>query len=152
MIIRLKFDIYYLMHKKCTVFSLKVPLGISKFFLIFRFVFDLTQKALSELYKALRVLMESDEFVNIIFKVVRQCNNTPQTIHHTQEVLDALNATGALILFLPPYSPDFMPCEELFSQTKHFIRQNDVAWQNCPNPELMVYELFFHVTDDEIKN
>ena len=32
-------------------------------------------------------------------------------IHHTQEVVDALNETGALILFLPPYSPDFIPCE-----------------------------------------
>ena len=73
-------------------------------------------------------------------------------IDHTQEVVDTLNATGALILFLPPYFPDFMLCEELFSLTKNFIRQNDVVWQNCPNPELMVYESFFHATDDEIKN
>ena len=73
-------------------------------------------------------------------------------MHHTQEVVNTLNATEALILFLSPYSPDFMPCEELFSQTKNFIRENDVAWQNCPNPELMVYESFLYVTDDEIKN
>ena len=53
-------------------------------------------------------------------------------IHHTQEILDALNATGALILFLPPYSPDFMPCEELFSQTKNFIRQTTWLGKTAP--------------------
>ena len=45
-----------------------------------------------------------------------------------------------------------MPCEELFLQTKHFIRSNDIAWQNCPSPEVMVFESFVHVTDNEIKN
>ena len=73
-------------------------------------------------------------------------------IHHTQEAVDALNATGALIFFLSPYSPDYMPCEELFSQTKKFICAKDIAWQNCLNPELTVYESFLHVTDDQIKN
>ena len=72
-------------------------------------------------------------------------------IHHTQEVVDAINATGALLIFLPPYSPDFMPCEELFSQSKHYIRQNDIAWQDSPDPELMVLDSFLQVTDGEIQ-
>ena len=87
---------------------------------------------------------------NSLSGVIRYIDNV--AIHHTQEVVDALNATGALIFFLPPYSPDYMPCEELFSQTKKFIRANDIAWQNCLDPELMVYESFLHVTDDQIKN
>ena len=53
-------------------------------------------------------------------------------------MIDAINATGAIVLFLPPYSPDFMPCEELFAQVKSWIRENDVAWQFCMDPELMV--------------
>ncbi len=73
-------------------------------------------------------------------------------IHHTQEVIDAINSTGAMLIFLPPYSPDFMPCEELFAQTKSYIRQNDIAWQNCPDPELMVWEVFLQSTDEEIRN
>ncbi len=73
-------------------------------------------------------------------------------IHHTQEVIDAINSTGAMLIFLPPYSPDFMPCEELFAQTKSYIRQNDIAWQNCPDPELMVWEAFLQSTDEEIRN
>ena len=35
------------------------------------------------------------------------------SIHHVQEVKDILEAAGILI-FLPPYSPDYNPCE-LFS-------------------------------------
>lgn len=72
-------------------------------------------------------------------------------IHHTQEAVDAIHATGAII-FLPPYSPDFMPLEELFAQVKNWIRENDAAWQFCQDPELMVEEAFLHVTDEEVKN
>ena len=36
-------------------------------------------------------------------------------IHHTREVVDAIKPTGALLIFLLPYSPDLMHCEELFS-------------------------------------
>lgn len=35
-------------------------------------------------------------------------------IHHTRDITDTINATGAMVLFVPPYSPDFMPCEEMF--------------------------------------
>ena len=67
-------------------------------------------------------------------------------------MIDTINATGAIVLFLPAYSPDFMPCEELFAQVKSWIRENDVAWQFCMDPELMVEEGFLQVTDEEIKN
>ena len=73
-------------------------------------------------------------------------------IHHTREVVDAINATGALLIFLPPYSLDLMPCEELFLQSKNYIRQNDIAWQDSPDPELMVLDSFLQVTDENIRN
>ena len=73
-------------------------------------------------------------------------------IHHTQEAVDAIHATGAMVIFLPPYSPDFMPLEKLFAQAKNCIRENDAAWQFCQDPELMVEEAFLHVTDEEVKN
>lgn len=34
-------------------------------------------------------------------------------IHHMQAAIDTMNATGAIVLFLLPYSSEFMPCEEL---------------------------------------
>ena len=73
-------------------------------------------------------------------------------IHHTREVVDAINATGALLIFLPSYSPDLMPCEELFSQPKNYTQQNDIAWQDSPDPELMVLDSFLQVTDENIQN
>jgi hypothetical protein len=45
-----------------------------------------------------------------------------------------------------------MPCEELFSQSKSYIQQNDIAWQDSPDPELMVLDSFLQVTDEEIRN
>ena len=58
-------------------------------------------------------------------------------IHHSQAAIDAIHATGAMVIFLPPYSPDFMPLEELFAQVKNWIKENDAAWQFCRDPELM---------------
>ena len=73
-------------------------------------------------------------------------------VHHTLAVVDRIHATGAMVVFLPPYSPDFMPCEELFAQTKNWIRKNDVAWQFCMDPQFMVEEAFLQVTDEQIRN
>ena len=44
-----------------------------------------------------------------------------------------------------------MHCEELFAQTKSYIRQNDIAWQNCPDPELIVWDSFLQTKDEEIR-
>ena len=60
----------------------------------------------------------------------------------------SIHATGAMVIFLPPYSLDFMPLKELFTQVKNWIRENDAAWQFCQDPE----EAFLHVTDEEVKN
>ena len=45
-----------------------------------------------------------------------------------------------------------MPCEELFSQYKNYIRQDDIPWQDSPDPELMVLDSFLQVTDENIRN
>ena len=70
-------------------------------------------------------------------------------IHHAREVVDAINATGTILIiliFLPPYSPDFMPCEELFSQSKNYIPQNDISLQDSPDPELMMMDSVLQIT------
>ena len=36
------------------------------------------------------------------------------SIHHVSSVVDAIHNTGALVHFLPPYSPDLNPIEEAF--------------------------------------
>ena len=39
------------------------------------------------------------------------------SIHHVQPVLDAFNQAGIVVLFLPPYSPDMNPVENVFIAT-----------------------------------
>lgn len=54
--------------------------------------------------------------------------------HKVSGVLEAIEATGAEVRYLPPYSPDFNPIEQLFSKLKWLLRsaaQRTVAtlWQ-----------------------
>lgn len=39
-------------------------------------------------------------------------------IHHVQNVVELIESTGAMVEFLPPYSPDLNPIEEAFSKVK----------------------------------
>ena len=43
--------------------------------------------------------------------------------HKSQAVRRALRGAGAHLLFLPPYSPDLNPIEQLFAKLKHLLRK-----------------------------
>lgn len=43
--------------------------------------------------------------------------------HKTDEVRNAIEAVGAAILYLPPYSPDFNPIEMCFSKLKALLKK-----------------------------
>jgi transposase len=43
--------------------------------------------------------------------------------HKVDGVRQALAAVGASVLFLPPYSPDLNPIEQLFAKLKTALRQ-----------------------------
>jgi transposase len=43
-------------------------------------------------------------------------------VHHQPEVRAAIEAAGACVRFLPPYSPDFNPIELAFAKLKAFLR------------------------------
>ena len=43
--------------------------------------------------------------------------------HKITAVREAVEATGAQLLFLPPYSPDFNPIENAFSKLKALLRK-----------------------------
>lgn len=42
--------------------------------------------------------------------------------HRARAVRDAILAAGARLAFLPPYSPDFNPIEQVFAKVKHWLR------------------------------
>lgn len=43
-------------------------------------------------------------------------------VHKQPEVRTAIEAVGAHVRFLPPYSPDFNPIEQAFAKLKAFLR------------------------------
>ena len=45
------------------------------------------------------------------------------SIHHVNEVLEMIQGVGAMVIFLPPYSPDYNPIEEAFSKVKTLVKQ-----------------------------
>lgn len=42
--------------------------------------------------------------------------------HKASGVREAIEAAGAVLLYLPPYSPDFNPIENLWSKLKRYLR------------------------------
>ncbi len=57
--------------------------------------------------------------VSVVFLVVM--NNSSS--HKVAGVREAIEKAGATILFLPPYSPDLNPIEEVFSKLKALLRR-----------------------------
>ena len=43
--------------------------------------------------------------------------------HKGSEVREAIRAAGARLIFLPPYSPDLNPIEQVFAKLKHVMRK-----------------------------
>jgi transposase len=43
--------------------------------------------------------------------------------HKVPGIREAIEATGAKVLYLPPYSPDFNPIEQLFAKLKALLRK-----------------------------
>ena len=74
------------------------------------------------------------------------------SIHHLSSVIDLITAAGALVRFLPPYSPDLNPIEEAFSKVKASIRDNQLAYQSTKNPRLIIASAFTSITKDNCTN
>ena len=73
------------------------------------------------------------------------------SIHHTRRATELIQSTGALVHFLPPYSPDLSPVEELFSKVKVCLRENDRYIELSDDRTLLdlVYAAFSVVTSDD---
>ena len=58
-----------------------------------------------------------------------------------------INSTGALIRFLPPYSPDLNPIELVFSKVKSFVKANELVFQY--SPRIVVSMAFNTITEHD---
>ena len=70
------------------------------------------------------------------------------SIHHLDRVKDIITGIGAKLIFLPPYSPDLMPLEEVFAEVKSLLRANDSLYIASTTPELVVNSAFSTITQE----
>lgn len=72
------------------------------------------------------------------------------TIHHVTEIKHMIEDVGAMVIFLPPYSPDFNPIEECFSKVKNIIKSID----DMPgiDYEAIILTAFTHITVQDCIN
>ena len=70
--------------------------------------------------------------------------------HKVSGVRDAIEAAGASLLYLPPYSPDFNPIEMLFSKLKAILRK--AAARTIDNLWQVIAEAIDDFTPTECRN
>ena len=70
------------------------------------------------------------------------------SIHHIAEVFKSINDAGAHVLFLPPYSPDLNPIEELFSKVKTSLRSAEDTL-HVVDLETLLLHSFASVTEED---
>jgi transposase len=52
-------------------------------------------------------------------------------VHKSPAISEAIEAAGATVLFLPPYSPDFNPIENAFAKLKALLRKAAARTLDC---------------------
>ena len=71
------------------------------------------------------------------------------SVHHVDRVVSLITGAGAILRFLPPYSPDLQPLEEAFSKVKYFLKRNEVIYDSTSNLSLLVTLAFTTVTSKD---
>ena len=72
------------------------------------------------------------------------------SIHHIQPIKELAKQHGIILLYLPPYSPDYNPIEEAFSYIKNYLRKHDELMQVIPDPVVLIKAAFHSITSDHI--
>ena len=74
------------------------------------------------------------------------------SIHHVDSVKKLFTLAGVLLIFLPPYSPDFNPIELAFAKVKRYLKENDELLQLVPDPLPIIRTAFSTITNTDCKN
>ena len=67
-------------------------------------------------------------------------------IHHVDEVDLLMKQTGAIVHWLPPYSPDYNPIEHAFSKAKAMMKAMEDEMQVMDDIDTIVYSAFCTIT------
>lgn len=70
--------------------------------------------------------------------------------HHNQEVVDTIQATGAVVIYLSPYSPEFSPAELVFNTMKSYIkRHRDPLEKHPADPFQALHDALGSITPEK---
>lgn len=72
------------------------------------------------------------------------------SIHKTKEIEALIQAAGANLIYLPPYSPDFSPIENCWSKIKSVLRS--IGARNYPDLAKAIEEAFNQVSLKDIQS
>lgn len=70
------------------------------------------------------------------------------SIHHVFEVTDIFEQAGIMVIFLPPYSPDFNPIESTFSFVKSYLKKHDSIITAMDDPTPLIKNAFEIITSE----
>ena len=71
------------------------------------------------------------------------------SIHYNARVERLILSVGALLVHLPPYSPDLNPIEESFSAVKSFLRANEVLATTPKDIEHILLMAFASISPED---
>jgi len=74
------------------------------------------------------------------------------SIHHVDEVKKVFEDAGILLLFLPPYSPDLNPIEQMFSSMKYYLKDHDELLQCTDDPPVILHAAFAAVSAQQCQS
>lgn len=82
-------------------------------------------------------------FEDFVEQLLHHCGRWPEpksvlimdnaSFHHTERVEQMCSDAGVKLLYLPPYSPDLNPIEEMFAELKAFIKRNWMVFEEDPS-------------------
>ena len=71
------------------------------------------------------------------------------SIHRVDSITSLFEEAGVLLLFLPPYSPDYMPIEEAFNYIKAYLKLHSDIFQVTRDPIALIQAAFTSITSDQ---
>ena len=72
------------------------------------------------------------------------------SIHHVDEIVPMIQDVGAIVHFLPPHSPDFMPIELAFSKLKTTLKTLDWDMKDITDVETILLTAFMTITQKTV--
>lgn len=70
------------------------------------------------------------------------------SIHHVDRVIETIQSVGAIVRFLPPYSPDMNPIEEVFAEVKQHLLNNNTLFQATTSLHSIILSSFLSVSKE----